>query len=90
MNDKGPYYTYSYNSYIGQYWSIGECGESTTGGCPLQEDVHYDGHTLPLLPSRMAPSPGMERGPGLMDHAGGLIVGEWPLYITNPFSVSHA
>ena len=37
-------------------------------------------YTLPLLPSRMAPSPGMERGRGLMGHTGGLIVGEWPLY----------
>ena len=34
------------------------------------EDVHYDGHTL--TSSRMAPSPGMERGPGLIGHCGGV------------------
>ena len=75
MNNKGPSYTI--------LDSIGQLVHASL------EDVHYDGHTLPLLPCRIAPSPGMERGRGMMGHAGGLIVGEWPLYITNPFSVSH-
>ena len=37
---------------------------------PIMEDVHYDYHTL--TSSRMAPSPGMERGPGLIGHCGGV------------------